>query len=54
MQVLKRARADGRTKVSLRDVTIVRDETAEECEWRHAPEARKGLWRIERKLESWN
>ena len=24
-----------------------------ECEWRHAPEARRGLWRIERKLESW-
>ena len=24
-----------------------------ECEWRHAPEASRGLWRIERKLESW-
>ena len=24
-----------------------------ECEWRHAPEACRGLWRIERKLESW-
>ena len=24
-----------------------------ECKWRHAPEARRGLWRIERKSESW-
>ena len=23
------------------------------CEWRHAPEARGGLWEIWRKLESW-
>ena len=28
-------------------------ERVTECEWRHAPEARGGLWRIERKLESW-
>ena len=42
----------GQTKVSLRDVTIVRDETGEGVRATTAPEARRGLWRMERKLES--
>ena len=27
---------------------------ASECEWRHAPEARRGFWEILKNLESWD
>ena len=41
--------------VSLRDVTIAQmGNGASKCEWRHAPEARRGLWEIWKSQLSWD
>ena len=50
MQVVTRERAQSGHVTQMSQYSETKRVT--ECEWRNAPEARRGLWRIERKLES--